>query len=76
MIWQEKGQASTNSKDAKTLGNAIQGINSDLQEAQLTCAVQVTAAKQQSNDKITQLETIQKEPDQDKRIEALAKLIG
>ena len=76
LIWQEKGQGKVDAQKDKTLGNAIQGIQSDLKEAQLTSAVEVVAAKQQSADKLKQLEDIKSEPDQDKRISKLADLIG
>ena len=76
LIWQEKGRGQIDAQKDKTLGNAIQGIASDLKEAQLTSTVEVVAAKQQSADKLKQLEDIKSEPDQDKRISKLADLIG
>jgi glucan phosphoethanolaminetransferase (alkaline phosphatase superfamily) len=76
MIWKEKGQTATNAKDAKTLGNSIQQISTDLQETQMACAAQVAVAKTQSADKITELGAIKNDPDQTSRINRLAALIG
>lgn len=76
MLWKEKDQTATNAQNAKTLGSSIQKISTDLQEAQMTCAAQVTVAKTQSADKIQELENIKNDQDQTSRINRLAALIG
>lgn len=58
------------------LANAIGKLKDDLQETNLEAAVEVSAAKAKSTEKLKELVDIKKEPDQKERIKRLAGMIG
>lgn len=76
LLNKRKDPAGTVSEDDKTLATAVEKIKDDLSETNLEAAVEVSAAKARSDEKIKQLEEIKKEPDQKKRIKRLADLVG
>lgn len=65
----------TNRKSSD-LAKSIDKIKDDLTETQLEAAVEVSAAKTKSKEKIEKLKEIKKIPDQSERVKRLADLVG
>jgi len=64
----------TNTPD--DLGGAIQDIKDDLHEANLTAAVEVTAAKEKNKETLQKLAEIKQIADKRERLRRLAALVG
>jgi uncharacterized membrane protein len=58
------------------LATQIGDLKDSLVEAQMTSAVEISAAKEKNNETIKQLEEIKKIPDKAERIKRLAAMIG
>lgn len=76
LINKRKENAGSDPEADKTLAVAIEKIKDDLNETHLETAIEISAAKSKSAEKIKQLEEIKQEPDQKKRIQRLAGMIG
>lgn len=76
LVNRRKDNTGNNPEKDKALAGTIEKIKDDLQETHLETAIEISAAKAKSSEKIKELEKIKQEPDQKKRIERLAGMIG
>lgn len=76
LVNKKKDNAGDGQTTDDNLSSAVEKIKDDLQETHLETAVEVSAARARSADKIKQLEEVKKIPNQKERIRRLAGIIG
>jgi glucan phosphoethanolaminetransferase (alkaline phosphatase superfamily) len=76
IINKRQGDTGTGSTNPDPLGGAIQDIKDDLQEANLTAAVEVSAAKEKNKETLDKLAEIKNLDDKRERLKRLAELVG
>jgi predicted nucleic acid-binding Zn-ribbon protein len=76
LVNKRKDNAGSSQSTNQNLSGTIEKIKDDLQETHLETAVEVSAARAKSAEKIRELKKVKEIPDQKERLRRLADMIG